>query len=348
MSVFSISMLSAALFEVPTGIFSDMIGRKNTVVLGAFFAVLFAIFYAIGGNYLFLVIGAVLEGVSRSFYSGNNEALLYESLSSQNKEHTFHHILGKVSSANQAALAISSVFGALLVMKSFSLLFWISVVSQIICLLISLFLVEPRVHSKKSGNIYEHLREAFLFLLHNKKLRILAIGDMLSSGTGEAMFQFQSAFFATLWPLWAVGLAKTYAYIAATIGFFFGGKVVAKLSPLKALLLGTIVNRIEYFAGVLFPNPISPILLSSNSFQYGINNTAKSTLFQQEFTQHQRATLGSLTSFMGSIWFAAIALVLGFIGDRMGVIAALIFGNSILCVNVVLYWRLENDFRKKG
>ena len=60
MSVFSITMLAAAFFEVPTGIFSDLIGRRKTVVFGALSSVLCVIFYAIGGTYLFLVIGAIL------------------------------------------------------------------------------------------------------------------------------------------------------------------------------------------------------------------------------------------------------------------------------------------------
>jgi MFS family permease len=35
MSVLSVTMLSAALLEVPTGLFSDMVGRKRTIVAGA-------------------------------------------------------------------------------------------------------------------------------------------------------------------------------------------------------------------------------------------------------------------------------------------------------------------------
>ena len=40
MSLFSVAMVSSALFEVPTGVFSDYIGRKKTMILGAMCAVL--------------------------------------------------------------------------------------------------------------------------------------------------------------------------------------------------------------------------------------------------------------------------------------------------------------------
>src|SRR3989344_6165866 len=80
MSIFSIAMVSSALFEIPTGIFSDRIGRRKTVILGALAAVLYSVFYAIGISFWFLAAGAVFEGLSRSFYSGNNNALLYDTL----------------------------------------------------------------------------------------------------------------------------------------------------------------------------------------------------------------------------------------------------------------------------
>jgi len=59
MAIFSIAMVSSALFEIPTGIFSDMIGRKKTVILGAISAVLYVVFYALGTSFIFLAIGAL-------------------------------------------------------------------------------------------------------------------------------------------------------------------------------------------------------------------------------------------------------------------------------------------------
>src|SRR4051812_363934 len=63
LSVFSVTMLSAALLELPTGIFSDRIGRRGTVICGAVASTGSIVFYAIGGTHLILLIGAVLEGM---------------------------------------------------------------------------------------------------------------------------------------------------------------------------------------------------------------------------------------------------------------------------------------------
>jgi len=62
MLVFSITMLSTALFEVPTGIYSDMIGRKNTLVWGAALSLFSVLCYAIAGSFVVLAIGGCLKG----------------------------------------------------------------------------------------------------------------------------------------------------------------------------------------------------------------------------------------------------------------------------------------------
>lgn len=62
-SIFGIFMLSSAIFELPTGIWSDRVGRKNTIILGSWARVVAFIFYAIGLSYWWLVIGAIFEGL---------------------------------------------------------------------------------------------------------------------------------------------------------------------------------------------------------------------------------------------------------------------------------------------
>jgi MFS family permease len=89
MSVFSAAMLAQSFFEVPTGVLSDMVGRKKTVVYGAAAGIFALIFYAIGGTYLALLVGAIFEGLGRAFYSGNNDALLYDTLAEMGKRETF-------------------------------------------------------------------------------------------------------------------------------------------------------------------------------------------------------------------------------------------------------------------
>lgn len=347
MSVFSIVMLSAAIFEVPTGIFSDFIGRKRTIVSGALSSVLCSIFYAVGGSFLFLAIGACFEGLSRSFYSGNNAALLYDTLTETQQEAEYHTFLGKVSSMLQVALAISAIVGSIMASWSFALVMWISVIPQILCLILSFKMIEPTHYTTESSNVFIHAKESLKHFIKNRELRLLSLASILSYALGESAYKFTSAFINTLWPLWAVGISKALSNIGAAISFYFSGKLIKKYKEFKILIFGNIYSRVINIVSLIFPTVLSPALMSTTSLFYGVTSTAIGNLFQKEFTQEQRATMGSFNSLFGSIAFAIISFSLGLLADKIGPVKALLLAQSSMFIVLWLYWKLfEKDYVK--
>jgi len=346
MLIFSIVNISDAIFEVPTGILSDMVGRKYTVVLGSLAAVCYAIFYAIGTSFWILALGAIFQGISIAFYSGNNEALLHDSLKEVGKEKEYHEFLGKLSSFFQMALALGAVIGSLLASKSFAIVMWLSVIPQIICFFISLKMEEPHIYIKKSSNIYAHMKEAFGLFMANRKLRLVSFGSMLSGAVGEASFQFQAAFYNTLWPLWAIGLAKLLSYLGATFSFLFSGKLINRLKEIKVLLLGNVYSRLINTISVLIPTKLSPVLMSSTSIFYGSSFVAKSSLLQKEFTSHQRATIASLNSLGESLLFSIFAYLFGLIGDYFGPAKTVIVAQIIALIGTYFLWLVFREQKK--
>lgn len=341
MSVFSIVTISSALLEIPTGIFSDRIGRHKTIMLGSFFALISSIFYAIGGSFIVLAIGSFFLGLCSAFYSGNNDAFLHDTLAEKNEEHKFGEFYGKISKMSQIALGISAVIGALLLISgTFTVLVWLSVIPQIICFIISFLFTEPKVHSKKSGNIYQHLKEAFLGFMHNPKLRLLSLSSIFGYGFGEASFQFQSAIYATVWPAWAIPIAKIISNTGAAISFHFSGKTINRFGALKILLAGNIWGRFITTIAVIHPTVITPLLMSTTSIFFGSTIVAKNSLMQKEFKQEQRATMGSLDSFAGSLFFGVVAFFLGFVADKFSPTQALLLLQLFQMSNILVYIKL--------
>ncbi len=346
MSVFSIAYVSSAIFEVPTGIISDLVGRKKTFVLGGVTSVLCMIFYAIGGSYGMLLIGALFQGLSRSFYSGNNDAFLHDTLKENGKEEEYHVYLGKTSSMFQVALAIATALGGFLASWSFALVMWLSVLPQIIALILSTQLTEPKIISQKSSNIYYHLKESLLQFKHNYKLRLLTSASVIRFALGESAFFFRSIFVNSLWPLWAVGLSYTLSNIGGALSFYFSGKIIDKFKPLKILKFEIISNRVVNFIALLFPTFISPALMSVTSLNYGVGYVAENTLLQKEFTEKQRATLSSINSFAGSMVFGIAAVLLGMVADRFDARIALIIANIILLLPLIFYNKIFDNDKK--
>ncbi|MEI6532396.1 MAG: MFS transporter [Candidatus Roizmanbacteria bacterium] len=341
LSIFSIEMISASIGEVPTGIISDMVGRKQTIIFGAIMSVLSLIFYAIGAHFYILVLGSICAGIARSFFSGNNQAFLHDTLKEFNQEQAYAEHAGKVASMFQFALAISALIGGIVAYFSFSILMWISLIPQVICFLISIQMKEPKIHNMSDeSNIYSHLNEAVQNFRNNSKLRTLSIASILEYGIGETIYQFNSAFVSLLWPVWAIGISKMLSNIFAATGMRLSGRITKKLGPIRSLIFSNMYSRCVGLFAVIFPSIFSPILISSTSFPFGISLVAKDTLFQKEFANKQRATMGSLNSLGGSLFFAFFAFLFGFIADKLAPNQALIIGELLLFIVLFLYYKL--------
>lgn len=349
MSVFAITMVSSALLELPTGVFSDKIGRKMTIVCGTVASIVFTVLYALasipalqsaGTAFWVLALGAVVEGLSRSFFSGNNDAFLHDTLSQNKEEHDFSEHLGKTSSMMQLAFGISGVIGGFLASWSFAVIMWLSVIPQLVALVLALHMEEPKVHSRESTNIYEHLREAIREFWKNPKLRLLGITSMWRYAFGEASFQFVSAFYAVLWPVWAIGVAKLLSNVLATISFRFAGRFIRRFGAARLLVTSSIFNRTMGIVAALVNNVTSPLLLSLPALTYGTGEVAEGTLFQKEFKPHQRATMGSLSSFAGSILFGVLSVGVGYLADRFDPRTAYLIMQILMLPNILWQWRL--------
>ncbi len=340
-AIFSIITLSTALFEIPTGIFSDRIGRKKTVILGALSAVFAVIFFAIGHYFWILAIGAVFQGLASSFYSGNNDALIYDSLKEINQENNFADNRGKIGVMFQIGLGISTLLGGFIASESLSLIMWLSVIPQVICLALSFFLIEPHIHSKKSGNIYSHLGEAFKQFSHNKKLRLISISSIFRSQFDEVAYAFQAAFFQTLLPFWAIGIVKAFSNVEGILSFHFSGKVIKKFNSIKILVVDNIYSSFVNIVAVALPTILSPLLMTTTSAFYGTTTVARSSLMQEEFTNEQRSTMGSLISFAGNIFFAILSISMGFLADVFSPSRAFLILMVVQLGILWFYWKLK-------
>lgn len=346
MSIFSVAVVSGALFEIPTGILSDRLRRRKTIILGAFFSVIFITLYAIGISYWILVIGAIFEGLAMSLFSGNNEALLHESITEEGKESEYAQHLGATSKMLSIGLAISSGLAIVFIFFwPFKLLFWLSVIPQIICLVLAFFVREPKIHLDESGNVYRHLKIAFVEFVRNRKLRYLSVASIVVSGFGQASFQFQPAFYATVWPTWAIPIAKMISFSGAAVSFHYAGRIIERFNVFKILITGVIYGRVIAVFAALAPTILSPLLMSSTAVIFGLASVANSTLFQKEFKKEQRATMGSLNAFAGSLVFGVVSITVGLIGDFLSPGKAIAILQIFIFTNVIIYHKLSKIYK---
>lgn len=154
MSLFAVQNVSGALLEVPTGFLSDKRGRKWVCRAGAFVMLIAFIIYALADSYLVLFSEAVLNGLSGALVTGNNNALLYDTLARIKRKDDCHQEISKNISLQQLSLALSSLIGAGFIFVSLRAVMVASIIPATIALIVTLGLVEPHWQKNPNENIF--------------------------------------------------------------------------------------------------------------------------------------------------------------------------------------------------
>ena len=116
--------------------------------------------------------------------------------------------------------------------------------------------------------------------------------------------------------------------------------IIKRFGEYRLLISGwSISEGINLFC-LLVPTVLSPALMAANSIFFGVNTVAKQSLVQDEFSDEQRATMGSLNSLAGSVTFSVFSFLLGGLADRIGIVPALVTASLLSIIPMALYWRV--------
>jgi predicted MFS family arabinose efflux permease len=236
----------------------------------------------------------------------------------------------------QIALALAAAIGGVVAGAwSLRVVVVLSVVPQVLCVLVALRVREPRVHSPLESNVLVHLGLALRGIRHNPVLRRMTLVSALRYSS-ESAAQLSPVFVAGLWPLWALGLWRTFGHGVAFVGFRVSGWVIGRVGAARTLLFGELFDNVANFVALVKPTVFSPVLLGSPA--YGMSTIAQQTLLQREFTDRERATMGSLASLLGSVLYALVALGAGLVADRWGIVPALLAIQAVVLIALPLAW----------
>jgi MFS family permease len=340
LSVFSFVQIAQALFEVPLGYISDKFGRSICLKVGAIANLLSVVSYAFGFSFAILLVGALFEGLNRAAFSGNNDALLYETLKEKNREKQYSHEYGKVNSWLELAGFVSTVMGGILAVYSLSLLFKLSIIPQIMGVLVVLGITEPKTIKTPMTSMALHLKEALRMYITNLKVRYISLASVIGFAIGESTWSFQAVFYNLFLPTWATSLVMSLNFLTSTISFRLSGRLISRFKAIWVLLYTEIYGRTLYLIALLFPSIASPFLIATASVTYGPSTVAQSSILQKEFTDTQRATMSSINSFVGNCFYALVSVFIGFIADNYGPTRAMLLGQIGLLSITFIYFKL--------
>ena len=175
----SIYAISTILFEIPTGIFSDYIGRKKTLLISSILLSLCFFIFAFGDNYWYFAVAYLIMGLSSSFSSGTDQAFLYDTLLNLKKENKFKEILGKSAFLENLAIIVSMALGGFLFTINHEFPYLLTAIIASLNIFIVLFFKEPQ-RIKSNKGLLKHTLSSFKIFHKNKKLLMLSLFSVIT------------------------------------------------------------------------------------------------------------------------------------------------------------------------
>lgn len=345
LGVFSIINIAQSIAEVPTGIISDRIGRKKTLILSSVLTTLAFGTFALAGTFSYkylLFLGAVIEAIAGAFASGTDDAFMYETMEELGKSDKYDILYARSKTFGQIGLGTGALIAACITyFYSLNVLAWVSVFVGIIPVFICLRFIEPQKHTQEDCTSMKYFMLAIKAFIQNKKLRILATIQMLNRGISFSAHSFESAYFNMLIPTWAVNVARIVKQTCGAISYAIA-PYFRKFGFYRILVASTIGMTLIKATAVILNNFATPFLHSCVNILYGTCSTAESALLQQELSPKQRATMGSIVSLLGGILSAIIYYLVGVVADTTSVLFAVI--TLIVCnlfISAGYYWMLK-------
>jgi predicted MFS family arabinose efflux permease len=227
--------------EVPSGLLSDLWGRKKTLLLGSTLKAVSFSLLPLWSSYEGFLAYHLTMGIALSMISGGDVALLYDSyLAAGGEKSRGTTVLGNQKLAAQIGATVSALLGGAVVTLSYGHLLWANAILSWIPVLLAMCLTEPPAAPDRGKKRAEELKEMLSTTLVRDAATRLVLLNLVAWGTGGlVMFWVNQKY----WQESGVPLASFGVLLA-------GYGLIAGLAGRSAALGGTRYGRRPLLAAV--------------------------------------------------------------------------------------------------
>lgn len=315
----AIYYLSVFVLEVPSGYFSDRIGRRTTLMLAAGALVASYCCFIVGGHFWWFAAGQFLLATGIAMQSGTDTALLYDSLKTLGRESEY---AGREANAEQwglIMLAIATLSGGVLGLIDLRLAYVFSLFSAIIMAVLVWRFVEP-VHADETMALPQSFGRVVLSCfvkLREPLLGWIFLVVIVLYALAHIVYEFYQPYITLLQlPLLA---ASSYAPLISGMVIsisMFGGAIGArasiawqsKLGLIGVLAIAMLVQLGIVAAMAIAVSPLVLALVCGRNFPMALVHAPVRAAIAPRIQRAQRATYLSLQGLSERLFFALLLL----------------------------------------
>jgi MFS family permease len=327
------------LLEVPTGAVADLFGRKITYILGELSTIIGIVFLYFGSSLTPFIIFALLNALGQSLRSGNDEAIIYDTLKEENKAEHYKKVSGTLAAIWPFGAIIGSVAGGFMAKVSLSLPILLSFIPLIISLALTLFIVEPKYQKEKHKNVFSHMNNSINIVWKNKQVLLLMVAAALALAFGESAHNLKSIYFAFKnIPIEYFGIIFGAVFGLSSLGHYWSHSFSKRFGDKATLIFSGITFPVLLLLSALTQGVLSMTFIVLTSIPFGLKNPVIRHLINVETESAKRATILSMNNLFGSLGVALGALLLGHLADLYNINNTYIIAAICILVASVLFF----------
>jgi MFS family permease len=348
-AAFSVSQM---FFEIPSGYFSDLVGRRITLILAAVFMMSGIGIYVFSNTFWLFIIAEVVLGCAGALRSGTDSAILYDHLTMINEENRYARCEGIAEFCSRTGTSLSSIAGGLLgACCTLKFPFYVNFISAFVMMVVGFSLVEPKRSRKPNGNPLKTIMHVTRYSLSHYSLLepILQMGILFSTGVTAIwgyFLAYQLLEIPLVWHGLLFALMQLTSAVFARNGVALNSSIERKFGSIPLfLLLGVlfiIIGNTSYIALLL------PLVLVHAAL-WGMSTPLLLEKIQAHTTSDVRATTLSVSSMVSRVITLSIGPLFGAVIDHWSLQYAFSYmGILFLIVNAGLYLYRKNRVLEKN
>ncbi len=305
--------ITSIIFEIPSGVFADVFGRKKMLIVSTIMRMIGNIIMILSNNLFMVCTSIAFMALSYNFSSGSGDALAYDSLKLAKMESVFEKYESNQLVIYRLCSGISTLCAGFALTIGHRIAYGTDLVTGAIQIMILLSLHEIYAKDpskdkecKVGYKLLKCFQESLAFLKKARK----AMGIMLCNSLIGAVDILLLFFLQAKLP--EKGMSEGWlglALLFMEMGGIVGSKLILKLPKLSYKRIFSISTLLVLTGFLLEHSPLYWVM-SVGGFIAAVGDDAlqvrTNALLQNMFPSEQRATLTSLDSFC----FSAIMIVL--------------------------------------
>ncbi len=338
--------ITITIFEIPTGIFADVFGRKWSFTFSCFILGLSCLIYGFSNSFIGFVAAEVIGAVGKTFASGAFEAWLVDSLKDTNECFDLGSVMSKAAWISRVSVIIASCIGGIAADRSMNYSFFLGGGIYLMTGILAVMFIKDHTferitHSFKSGLKEMQItgRRSIEFMKIDTNFRfVLGIGLIQTLAFMAPNMEWQKIFTSI------GGKNSTNGFIGGMIQFSL---VLGSLFAMKLRLLIRDEKKQIIFVQICIGLAIALTVSAQNMFLVslifivhefgrGIMGPLLDTFLHNSIPSKERATLASFSSMTDHLGGVIGLISSGLIAKYFGIRSAWIVAGSIMILATTL------------